>query len=163
LKYDPVNIVIDYHCSPGSYAVWFKHEQCWVGYGLWGFIEAKSDRNMYTLTLRISESDPFFGDKLDIAETNGLGETADFDIVSGNPLPPALLPYLRLVTLGGTDAFLLESIYRNTIWGHLEVPVSRSNEELICRVVRDWSKRKLKTAKQRRNTRILMKEKGSWC
>jgi [ribulose-bisphosphate carboxylase]-lysine N-methyltransferase len=92
---------------------------------------------MYTLTLRISESDPFFGDKLDIAETNGLGETADFDIVSGNPLPPALLPYLRLVTLGGTDAFLLESIYRNTIWGHLEVPVSRSNEELICRVVRD--------------------------
>jgi hypothetical protein len=43
------------------------------------------------------------------------------------------------------------------------VPVSRSNEELICRVVRDWSKRKLKTAKQRRNTRILMKEKGSWC
>uniref|UniRef100_A0A6M2EJN5 [fructose-bisphosphate aldolase]-lysine N-methyltransferase n=1 Tax=Populus davidiana TaxID=266767 RepID=A0A6M2EJN5_9ROSI len=106
----------------------------------YGFIEAKSDRNMYTLTLQISESDPFFGDKLDIAETNGLGEIADFDIVLGNPLPPTLLPYLRLVALGGTDSFLLESIFRNTIWGHLELPVSRANEELICRVVRDACK-----------------------
>ncbi|KAJ6726692.1 putative METHYLTRANSFERASE [Salix purpurea] len=106
----------------------------------YGFIEAKSDRNMYTLTLQISESDPFFGDKLDIAETNGLGEIADFDIVLGNPLPPTLLPYLRLVALGGTDVFLLESIFRNTIWGHLELPVSRANEELICRVVRDACK-----------------------
>ncbi|XP_073267086.1 fructose-bisphosphate aldolase-lysine N-methyltransferase, chloroplastic isoform X2 [Populus alba] len=89
---------------------------------------------------QISESDPFFGDKLDIAETNGLGELADFDIVLGNPLPPTLLPYLRLVALGGTDSFLLESIFRNTIWGHLELPVSRANEELICRVVRDACK-----------------------
>lgn len=106
----------------------------------YGIIESKSERNAYTLTLEISESDPFFGDKLDIAETNGLGETAYFDIVLGRPLPPALIPYLRLVALGGTDAFLLESIFRNTIWGHLELPVSRANEELICRVVRDACK-----------------------
>ncbi|KAJ6689964.1 hypothetical protein OIU85_006268 [Salix viminalis] len=106
----------------------------------YGFIEAKTDRNMYTLTLQISESDPFFSDKLDIAETNGLREIADFDIVLGNPLPPTLLPYLRLVALGGTNVFLLESIFRNTIWGHLELPVSRANEELICRVVRDACK-----------------------
>ncbi|XP_015576816.2 fructose-bisphosphate aldolase-lysine N-methyltransferase, chloroplastic [Ricinus communis] len=106
----------------------------------YGFIEKTPDRNTYTLTLQISESDPFFGDKLDIAETNGSGETADFDIVLGNPLPPAMLPYLRLVALGGTDAFLLESIFRNTIWGHLELPISRANEELICRVVRDACK-----------------------
>ena len=71
----------------------------------YGFIESKSERNAYTLTLEISESDPFFGDKLDIAETNGLGETAYFDI---SPLPRGLIPYLRLVALGGTDAFLLE-------------------------------------------------------
>ncbi|KAF2299153.1 hypothetical protein GH714_030822 [Hevea brasiliensis] len=88
----------------------------------YGFIERKSVRNVYTLTLQISESDPFFGDKLDIAETNGLGENVDFDIVLGNALPPAMLSYLRLVALGGTDAFLLESIFRNTIWGHLELP-----------------------------------------
>lgn len=103
----------------------------------YGFIESRPDRNAYTLTLEISESDPFFGDKLDIAESNGLGETAYFDIVLGRSLPPAMVPYLRLVALGGTDAFLLESIFRNSIWGHLELPVSRANEELICRVVRD--------------------------
>ncbi|OAY59454.1 ribulose-1,5 bisphosphate carboxylase/oxygenase large subunit N-methyltransferase, chloroplastic isoform X1 [Manihot esculenta] len=106
----------------------------------YGFIERKSARNVYTLTLQISESDPFFGDKLDIAETNGLGETAEFDIVLGSALPPAMLPYLRLVALGGADAFLLESIFRNTIWGHLEMPISRANEELICRVVQDACK-----------------------
>lgn len=106
----------------------------------YGFIESKSDRNAYTLTLEISESDPFFGDKLDIAETNGLGESEYFDIVLGRTLPPAMLQYLRLVALGGTDAFLLESIFRNTIWGHLDLPVSHANEELICRVVRDACK-----------------------
>lgn len=106
----------------------------------YGFIESESERNSYTLTLEISESDPFFGDKLDIAETNGFGETAYFDIVLGCSLPPGLVPYLRLVALGGTDAYLLESIFRNTIWGHLDLPVSRSNEELICRVVRDACK-----------------------
>ncbi|RRT46667.1 hypothetical protein B296_00014915 [Ensete ventricosum] len=51
-----------------------------------------------------------------------------------------MLPYLRLVALGGTDAFLLESVFRNTIWGHLELPVSRANEEAICRVVRQACK-----------------------
>lgn len=106
----------------------------------YGFIESKSDRNAYTLTLEISESDPFYGDKLDIAETNGFGDTAYFDIVLGSRLPPSMLQYLRLVALGGTDAFLLESIFRNTIWGHLDLPVSRVNEELICRVVRDACK-----------------------
>lgn len=105
----------------------------------YGFIESRPDREVYTLTLEITESDPFYGDKLDIAETNGLGETAYFDVVPGS-LPPSMLPYLRLVALGGTDAFLLESIFRNTVWGHLELPVSRDNEEMICRVVRDACK-----------------------
>lgn len=106
----------------------------------YGFIEPNADRNAYTLTLQISESDPFFDDKLDIAESNGFGETAYFDIFFNRPLPPGLLPYLRLVALGGTDAFLLESLFRNSIWGHLELSVSRDNEELICRVVREACK-----------------------
>ncbi|XP_052187545.1 ribulose-1,5 bisphosphate carboxylase/oxygenase large subunit N-methyltransferase, chloroplastic [Diospyros lotus] len=102
----------------------------------YGFIESRPERNAYTLTLQISELDEFFADKLDIAESNGLGETAYFDINLGSTLPPAMLPYLRLVALGGEDAFLLESIFRNSVWGHLELPVSRANEELICQVVR---------------------------
>ncbi|ONK80617.1 uncharacterized protein A4U43_C01F19840 [Asparagus officinalis] len=106
----------------------------------YGFIESNSDRNAYTLTLEIAESDPFYGDKLDIAELNGLGETAYFDIVLGCSLPQSMLQYLRLVSLGGTDAFLLESIFRNKVWGHLELPVSRANEEMICCVVRNACK-----------------------
>ncbi|ONI30879.1 hypothetical protein PRUPE_1G278900 [Prunus persica] len=107
----------------------------------YGFIDSSNaNRDAFTLTLEISESDPFYGDKLDIAESNGLGATAYFDIFLDRSLPPALIPYLRLVALGGTDAFLLESIFRNTIWGHLELPVSPANEELICRVVREACK-----------------------
>ena len=106
----------------------------------YGFVEQRPDRDAYTFTLEISESDPFYGDKLDIAESNGLDETAYFDIALGCPLPLLMLPYLRLVALGGTDAFLLESVFINTIWGHLELPVSRANEEAICRVVRQACK-----------------------
>ena len=106
----------------------------------YGFVESNPNRNSYTLTIEIPESDPFFGDKLDIAETNGMAETGYFDIVEGQSLPAGMLQYIRLVALGGSDAFLLESIFSNTIWGHLELPVSRSNEELICRVVRDACK-----------------------
>lgn len=106
----------------------------------YGFVESNPKRNSYTLTIEIPESDPFFGDKLDIAESNKMGETGYFDIVDGQTLPVGMLQYLRLVALGGPDAFLLESIFNNTIWGHLELPVSRTNEELICRVVRDACK-----------------------
>ncbi|KAF4394781.1 hypothetical protein F8388_015687 [Cannabis sativa] len=106
----------------------------------YGFIDPLEERNAYTLTLEISESDPFYGDKLDIAEANGWSESAYFDIFLNRPLPPAMLPYLRLVALGGTDAFLLETIFRNSILGHLEYPISHANEELICRVVRQACK-----------------------
>ncbi|KAJ0253376.1 [Fructose-bisphosphate aldolase]-lysine N-methyltransferase [Hirschfeldia incana] len=103
----------------------------------YGFVESNPNRNSYTLTIEIPESDPFYEDKLDIAESNGMAETGYFDIVEGQSLPAGMLQYIRLVALGGSDAFLLESIFRNTIWGHLELPVSPANEELICRVVRD--------------------------
>ncbi|KAG0482665.1 hypothetical protein HPP92_010749 [Vanilla planifolia] len=104
----------------------------------YGFVESNNkDRDVYTISLEISESDPFHDDKLDIAELNGLGKDAYFDIALGRPFPPLMLPYLRLVALGGTDAFLLESLFRNSVWGHLELPVSRANEETICRIIQD--------------------------
>lgn len=102
----------------------------------YGFIEPSSGRDAFTLTLEISEADQFYADKLDIAELSGLGESSYFDIKYGQPLQTAMLQYLRLLALGGTDAFLLESIFRNKVWGFLELPVSRANEELICQVVR---------------------------
>ncbi|XP_040383465.1 fructose-bisphosphate aldolase-lysine N-methyltransferase, chloroplastic [Oryza brachyantha] len=106
----------------------------------YGFTEPNSSRDSYTLTLEISESDPFYDDKLDIAELNGMGETAYFDIVLGESLPPQMLPYLRLLCIGGTDAFLLEALFRNSVWGHLELPLSSDNEEAICQVIRNACK-----------------------
>ncbi|CAA7395025.1 unnamed protein product [Spirodela intermedia] len=103
----------------------------------YGFIEKTLDRDSYTLTLEIPESEAFLDDKLDIAESNGLGETAYFDIYLNQALPPLMLPYLRLIALEGSDSFLLEALFRNSVWGHLELPVSYQNEELICRVIRD--------------------------
>ncbi|CAN6484500.1 unnamed protein product [Victoria cruziana] len=101
----------------------------------YGFIETNSNRDVYTMTLEIPESDPFYEDKLDIAELNGLGTVAYFDIVLDRPLPELMVPYLRLLAVGGSDAFLLEALFRDSVWGHLQLPVSRSNEEFICKVV----------------------------
>lgn len=106
----------------------------------YGFVESNPSRDSFTVTLEISESDPFYGDKLDIAEANGLGETAYFDVILNEPLPPQMLPYLRLLCIGGTDAFLLEALFRNSVWGHLELPLSPDNEESICQAMRDACK-----------------------
>ena len=34
--------------------------------------------------------------------------------------------------LAGTDAFLLEALFRNEVWGHLCLPVSQDNEKNAC-------------------------------
>jgi [ribulose-bisphosphate carboxylase]-lysine N-methyltransferase len=78
------------------------------------------------LTFEIDDSDRFRDDKLDVLEyetfelapmepvqvfdvTGGPGSTGEPD--------PAMMQFLRLVKLGGKDAFLLEAIFRNEIWG----------------------------------------------
>ncbi|KAM7251116.1 hypothetical protein ACFE04_022999 [Oxalis oulophora] len=126
-------------------------EQVYIQYGLkksnaelaldYGFIESSTlNRDTYTMTLEMPDSDPFYADKLEIAESNGLEKTAYFDISMDNSIPPEMLKYLRLVVLEGADGFFLESVFRNTIWGILDSPISRDNEELVCRVVREICK-----------------------
>lgn len=122
-------------------------EQVFIQYGLkksnadlafyYGFVEPNTNRDSYALTFNISELDPFHREKLDIAAANDLGETAYLDIFMDRPLPPAILPYLWLVALQETDAFLLEPVYKKSIWKTLELPVSHVNEELVCKMVID--------------------------
>ena len=52
--------------------------------------------------------------------TGGPGSTGEPD--------PAMIQFLRLVKLGGKDAFLLESIFRKEIWEFMSEPVSEDNE-----------------------------------
>ncbi|KAK1290979.1 hypothetical protein QJS10_CPB18g01443 [Acorus calamus] len=110
-------------------------EQAYIQYDLdksnaemaldFGLVESRPDRGVYTLMLDVPKSDPFYGDKVGILESEGLKGTEYFGIVLGQALSPDMLPYLRVVALGGTDALLLEeSILRNSIWGHLKLPVS---------------------------------------
>ena len=37
----------------------------------------------------------------------------------------------------GPDAFLMEALFRNEVWGHMQVPVSRVNEEAVCQSMMD--------------------------
>ena len=38
---------------------------------------------------------------------------------------------LKLRMPAGQDAFLMESLFRNEVWGHLEAPVSETNESAV--------------------------------
>jgi len=104
------------------------------------------------LTFEVDPDDRFYDDKLDILEF----ETYDlapmdpfqsFDVVSepgldGEP-DPALIQFVRLCKLGGTDAFLLESLFRNEVWGFMALPVSESNELLVVSAIIDACQRGL--------------------
>jgi len=43
-----------------------------------------------------------------------------------------MLPFLRLMQLGGADSFLLESIFREEVWSHCQAPLSEDNERGVC-------------------------------
>lgn len=106
----------------------------------YGFVEPNSARDAYIFTFSISESDPYLRDKLQIAKAKELEETAYFDVFMDRDLPASMLPYLRLVALKDTDAFLLESTFRDSIWDILALQVSRANEEMVCKMVIDACK-----------------------
>lgn len=76
----------------------------------------------------------FFDDKLDIAEGAGYGPTATFVLDPRARAPPQeMLCYLRLMNLGGADAFLLEPVFRDEVWSrHVQEPISRENERAVC-------------------------------
>lgn len=125
-------------------------QQVFIQYGLkksnadlalyYGFVEPDSARDAYTLTFSISESDPFFQDKVEIAKANDHNETAHFDVFMDRPIPQVLLQYLRLLAIQQMDAFLLEPGFKNSIWATVELPVSHSNEEIVCAIVLDACK-----------------------
>jgi len=76
----------------------------------------------------------FFEDKLDIAESAGYGPSATFVLDPRARAPPQeMLCYLRLMNLGGADAFLLEPVFRGEVWSrHVQEPISRENERAVC-------------------------------
>lgn len=112
-----------------------------------GFVP-KVARSMQTsvaeLKFEIDQNDRFRDDKLDILEfetyENAPMEPAQsFDVVSevgrdGEP-DPSMIQFLRLLKLGGQDAFLLESIFRQEVWEFMAYPVSEPNEREVLDAV----------------------------
>lgn len=96
------------------------------------------------LTFEIDPDDRFYDDKLDILEFETyeqapMDPVQSFDIVSapgrdGEP-DPAMVQFLRLCKLGGTDAFLLESIFRKEVFGFMALPVSEKNEMEVVEAI----------------------------
>ena len=103
----------------------------------YGFVERNakigSNKDIFTLTLEILESNTFFLDKLDIVELNGMETTTYIDITQGQGVPNSILTFLRLIARGGTNVFLLEPLFRDSMWEHLSFHVSQENKETIWR------------------------------
>ena len=109
------------------------------------------------ITFELDPEDRFYDDKLDILEFETYDQapmdpSQSFDLVSapgrdGEP-DPAMIQFLRLAKLGGTDAFLLESIFRKEVWGFMELPVSEQNELSVVNTITDACENALEELRQ---------------
>ncbi|GIL90815.1 hypothetical protein Vretimale_16759 [Volvox reticuliferus] len=98
----------------------------------YGVMDATSPKPGYSLALTMPDSDRFIDDKLDILESNGLRQSMTYNLTPDEQPTTEMLAFMRLMELKGMDAFLLESIFRNDVWGFMQDPVSEANEEALC-------------------------------
>ena len=101
----------------------------------YGFVDALSPAPGYLLQLALAEGDRFADDKADVLEVARQAAAPAFALRPGQPPPPGLTPFLRLLSLGGPDAFLLEPIFRDQAWTLMQDPVSLANERAACTAV----------------------------
>jgi [ribulose-bisphosphate carboxylase]-lysine N-methyltransferase len=96
------------------------------------------------VTFELDSGDRFYEDKMDILEFETydqapMNPSQSFDLISapgrdGEP-DPAMLQFVRLSKLGGTDAFLLEAIFRKEVWEFMGLPVSERNELQVVNAI----------------------------
>lgn len=96
-----------------------------------GVLDGPAAAGTFALTITLPAEDRFFDDKVDILEQAGMQDSMEFVLSVGSPAPDGMLGMLRLINLQATDAFLLESIFRNEVWEHMQLPVSEENERAI--------------------------------
>lgn len=98
------------------------------------------------LTFELDPDGRFYDDKLDILEfetyeDDPMEPSQSFDVVSAPGLDgapdPAMIQFARLCKLGGSDGFLLESVFRKEVWGFMSMPVSEGNEKLAFDIIID--------------------------
>ena len=147
-------LVVSEKCAPGDEVFCSYGPKSAVDYLLeHGFCPDQSWKMAVSeLTFEVDVEDRFRDDKLDILEFETYDQAPmdpvqSFDVVSapgrdGEP-DRAMIQFLRLCKLGGTDAFLLESIFRKDIWGFMELPVSEANELQVVNTISETCQRAL--------------------
>jgi len=98
----------------------------------YGVLDTINTRPGYSLTLSLPDTERYLDDKLDILEANGLAQSSTFALAPGGSPPEAMMGFLRLMQMQGSDAFLLESLFRADVWGHVCQPISEGNEKAVC-------------------------------
>jgi len=99
-----------------------------------GFLEPKLPASALLFFALDVESDSNIEEKLDCLEYHaGLSEAQPWILseeqCAAEGLPSDLLAFLRLKHLRGSEAFLLESVFADSLWTeHLQLPVSKENE-----------------------------------
>lgn len=96
--------------------------------------------HLVDLTFDIAPLDPFFADKTNVLEREGLHTSANFFLGCANSkgkwdAPESMDAFLRLLCLSSGDAFLLERVFRNDVWSFMQLPVSANNEQAVCDLV----------------------------
>jgi [ribulose-bisphosphate carboxylase]-lysine N-methyltransferase len=85
----------------------------------------------YEVSFSVSPMDKYQDDKLDILELNKMPEELTISFSASDYLTAEETAFLRLVCLQGSDAFLLESVFRNEVWYFMQEPVSPENEKMM--------------------------------
>ena len=100
-----------------------------------GFVPSSTKTSTAELSFELDPNDRFHDDKLDILEQQQLSTTQLFDISARDEPDPFMIQFLRLLNLSTTDAFLLESIFRNDVWDFMAEPVSEINERAVIEMI----------------------------
>ncbi|PNW71607.1 hypothetical protein CHLRE_16g661350v5 [Chlamydomonas reinhardtii] len=106
----------------------------------YGVMDTASPKPGYSLTLTLDESDKFVDDKADIVEGAGLRPSMTYSITPDQQPGEEMMAFLRLMNIKAMDAFLLESIFRNEVWGFMQEPVSEGNEEAVCAMLAEGAR-----------------------
>jgi len=101
-----------------------------------GFVDPVERNGGYELRIPIPENDPNRDDKIDICDVSqqviGGGDDPTFYLKAYEDPDPNLRVFSRLLNIQGTDAFLLEALFRNNCWELISEPVSKENETQAC-------------------------------
>ena len=102
----------------------------------YGFVDPLERNGGYELRIGIPENDVNRDDKIDICDLSqqiiGGGDDPTFFLKAYEDPDPNLRIFSRLLNIQGSDAFLLEALFRNNAWELISEPISEENETNAC-------------------------------